>query len=171
MHTNIYLVRHAHSTYTSDELGRPLSKNGKKDAERVTELLKNRKMDVVISSPYLRAIETVEGVASNYHLPIINMEDFKERRLANQPVEHFETAIYKVWNDEYFSFDGGESNKEVQERGVRALKKVLTEYGGKNIVIGTHGNIMVLIMNYYDSIYDYEFWKQLSMPDIYQLTF
>jgi hypothetical protein len=29
----------------------------------------------------------------------------------------------------------------------------------------------VLMMNYYDSIYHYEFWKQLSMPDIYQLTF
>jgi 2,3-bisphosphoglycerate-dependent phosphoglycerate mutase len=171
VHTNIYLVRHAHSTYTPDELGRPLSEKGKKDAERVTELLKNRKIDVVISSPYLRAIETVEGVAFYHNLPIINMEDFKERRLAKQPVENFETAIYKVWHDEHFSFDGGESNKEAQERGIRALKKVLTEYRGKNIVIGTHGNIMVLIMNDYDSNYDYEFWKQLSMPDIYQLTF
>jgi 2,3-bisphosphoglycerate-dependent phosphoglycerate mutase len=84
-------------------------------------------------------------------------------------VENLETAIYKVWHDEHFSFDGGESNKKAQERGVRALKKVLTEYSGKNIVIGTHGNIMVLIMNYYDSIYDYEFWKQLSMPDIISL--
>ncbi len=167
MHTNIYLVRHAHSTYTPDELGRPLSEKGKKDAKRVTELLKNRHIDVVISSPYRRAIETVEGIA----LPIIEMEDFKERRLAKQPVDDFEAAIYKVWHDEDFAFDGGESNKEAQERGIRALKKVLTEYSGKNIVIGTHGNIMVLIMNYYDSIYHYEFWKRLSMPDIYQLTF
>ena len=44
-------------------------------------------------------------------------------------------------------------------------------YKGKNIVIGTHGNIMALIMNYYDKKYDYLFWKRLNMPDIYELSF
>lgn len=48
---------------------------------------------------------------------------------------------------------------------------MLDKYNGKNIVIGTHGNIMVLIMNYFDSKYDFSFWKNLEMPDIYKLTF
>lgn len=30
---------------------------------------------------------------------------------------------------------------------------------------------MVLIMSYYDKKYNYDFWKILSMPDIYKLTF
>lgn len=38
-------------------------------------------------------------------------------------------------------------------------------------MIGTHGNLMVLIMNYLDSKYDITFWKGLQMPDIYKLTF
>ena len=42
---------------------------------------------------------------------------------------------------------------------------------GKNIVIGTHGNIMVLIMNHFDAQYDYSFWKELKMPDVYRMTF
>lgn len=37
--TNIYFVRHAHSTYTPDEMERPLSEKGYLDALRVTELL------------------------------------------------------------------------------------------------------------------------------------
>ena len=50
--TTIYFVRHAHSTYTKEERERPLSEKGQLDAENVTHLLKDRHIDVVISSPY-----------------------------------------------------------------------------------------------------------------------
>jgi 2,3-bisphosphoglycerate-dependent phosphoglycerate mutase len=30
---------------------------------------------------------------------------------------------------------------------------------------------MVLIMNYYDKKYNYDFWNNLNMPDIYKLSF
>ncbi|SEF71455.1 2,3-bisphosphoglycerate-dependent phosphoglycerate mutase [Paenibacillus sp. UNC499MF] len=30
---------------------------------------------------------------------------------------------------------------------------------------------MVLIMNYLDKKFDFTFWKQLDMPDIYKLSF
>ena len=43
MQTNLYFVRHAHSTYSSDELGRPLSERGLVDARKVTEILKGKK--------------------------------------------------------------------------------------------------------------------------------
>jgi hypothetical protein len=51
------------------------------------------------------------------------------------------------------------------------LKSVLNQYRGENIVVGTHGNIMVLIMNYYDKKYNYNFWFNLNMPDVYKLSF
>ncbi len=63
MITSIYFVRHAHSTYTPDELGRPLSKKGFEDAKRVTESLLSENINVVLSSPYKRAIQTVQGIA------------------------------------------------------------------------------------------------------------
>ena len=49
--------------------------------------------------------------------------------------------------------------------------KYIKKYEGKNIVIGTHGNIMVLLMNYFNWKYDLEFWKTLHMPDVYKLNF
>lgn len=30
---------------------------------------------------------------------------------------------------------------------------------------------MVLIMNFFDKRYGFDFWKELGMPDIYKLTF
>jgi 2,3-bisphosphoglycerate-dependent phosphoglycerate mutase len=169
--TNIYFVRHAHSTYTADELNRPLSERGLGDADRVTELLSNENITNVISSPYKRAIQTVDGIAQFYNLDIIIDDGFRERKLACNAVDNFDEAILQVWENLNFALPGGESGYYARERGVTSLKNVIYKYRGGNIVIGTHGNIMVLIMNYYNKKYNYDFWSKLNMPDIYKLSF
>jgi 2,3-bisphosphoglycerate-dependent phosphoglycerate mutase len=171
MDTSIYFVRHAHSVYTPDELGRPLSEQGIQDAKKVTNILKNEKIEVVISSPYKRAVQTVEGTAKLFDVPIKVVEDFKERELSLTSVDDFEYAITKVWEDFNFAWEGGESNIQAQNRGVKALHRVLQEYTGKNIAIGTHGNLMAITMNYFDTAFGFRFWKQVDMPDIYKLSF
>jgi 2,3-bisphosphoglycerate-dependent phosphoglycerate mutase len=171
MNTNIYLVRHAQSIYTPDELNRPLSEKGFKDAEKINEILLNENIAYVLSSPYKRAIQTVQGVAKNICADILIEDGFKERKIAEGSVENFNSAIDKLWTNFDFNFEGGESNLKAQKRGIHSLNKVLNKYNGKNIVIGTHGNIMVLIMNYFDNKYNYDFWKGLSMPDVYRLSF
>ncbi|WP_059173644.1 histidine phosphatase family protein [Bacillus sp. FJAT-27445] len=171
MRTNIYLVRHAHSVYTSDELGRPLSERGKRDAERVADFLKKEKIGLVLSSPYRRAIETVKGIADAIGKEVITLDAFKERILSEEPVDDFSFAIRKVWEDEAFAWEGGESNKEAQKRGIEALIQVLGTYTGETIAIGTHGNIMALIMNHFKKEYGFAFWNGLDMPDIYKLVF
>jgi len=47
----------------------------------------------------------------------------------------------------------------------------LERFKGKNIVVGSHGNLIALIMNYFDKQYDLNFWRGLDMPDIYKLSF
>jgi 2,3-bisphosphoglycerate-dependent phosphoglycerate mutase len=148
--TNIYFVRHANSSYTSDELNRPLSEKGLRDAKKATELLSNKNITYVISSPYKRAMQTVEGTASYFGLPVLLDEGFRERKIADSSVENFGEVILKYWGNFDFFLPGGETGYIAQERGVQSLKSVLNKYSGENIVIGTHGNIMVLIMNYYD---------------------
>lgn len=169
--TNLFLVRHAHSVYTPDELGRPLSERGFSDIPKVNEILTSENIDIVISSPYKRAIQTVEGIAAHIDKEVEILEGFKERLLSADSVEDFNHAITKVWDDFSFSLKGGESNNMAQARGVETTYTVLDKYKGKNVVIGTHGNIMVLIMNYFNSQFDFPFWKKLDMPDIYKLSF
>ncbi|MEH7190778.1 histidine phosphatase family protein [Bacillus toyonensis] len=169
--TTIYFVRHAHSTYTKEERERPLSEKGHCDAENVTRLLKDGHIDVVISSPYKRAIQTVQGIANTYNVSIQIEEDLRERLLSSEPVEDFNDAIQNVWEDWTFAYEGGESNDVAQKRAILCMQNILEKYKGKNIVIGTHGNIMVLLMNYFDSKYDFQFWKTIQMPDVYKLTF
>ncbi|MFE7695695.1 histidine phosphatase family protein, partial [Bacillus tropicus] len=141
--TTIYFVRHAHSTYTKEERERPLSEKGHLDAENVTRLLKDKHIDVVISSPYKRAIQTVQGIANTYHVSIEIEEDLRERLLSSEPVADFNDAIENVWEDWSFAYEGGESNDVAQRRAVICMQNILKKYKDKNIVIGTHGNIMV----------------------------
>jgi len=169
--TTVYLVRHAHSNYSTDERNRPLSLEGVLAANRVGEILQKEPVDVVLSSPYKRAIQTVEPIASIINVKVEIIEGFKERRLSTKPVDDFESAIIQLWKEETYSFDGGESNNDAQIRGIQALKETLNRYHNKNIVIGTHGNILALIMNHFDAKYDFSFWSRLDMPDIYKLIF
>lgn len=169
--TRLYFVRHAHSVYTPDERQRPLSEKGRADAEKVKEALKNQGIDRVLSSPYKRAIETVEPLAGVIGVPIELVEDLRERQLSGGPVEDFATAIERVWADETYAFGGGESNEAAKERGVSATLEVLESYPGERIAIGTHGNLMVLVMKHFDQRYGLEFWRELAMPDIYCLIF
>lgn len=171
MITNIYFVRHAHSTYTPDELSRPLSKEGIEAAEKVTRLLSEEKIAHVISSPYKRAIQTVEGTAKIHGLEILIEENFKERKLSEKSVDNFQDTVMKAWEDFNYALPDGESGYCAQGRGVQALENIIEKYSGGSIVIGTHGNILTLIMNYYDKSFNYDFWRNLDMPDIYKLSF
>lgn len=168
MRTNLYFVRHAHSIYTPDEAARPLSEKGLEDAYKAAQLLNEESIDHIISSPYKRAIQTIEGISGN---GIELADEFKERTLSSGRVVDFDAAIQKVWQNENFAWPGGESNIEAQKRGVNKTLELLQTHAGKNIAIGTHGNIMVLIMNYFNPAYDFQFWNTLTMPDIYKLTF
>lgn len=87
------------------------------------------------------------------------------------PWEELMISIEKSFIDIDFSLSGGESTRKAQERAIPIIEKLICEHKGKNIVVGTHGNIMTIIMNYYDKGYGFDFWNTTSMPDIYKMTF
>lgn len=47
----------------------------------------------------------------------------------------------------------------------------MNAYGGKRVAIGTHGDIMTLILQRYDEHFDYHFWLGTTLPDIYRAEF
>lgn len=173
--TSVYMIRHAESPFIfGQERTRKLSVQGEKDAEKVTALMSNQEIDLIISSPYKRAIQTVEEIAIAKNLEVKIYEDLRERQLKGTyklPAEEIQQAIKKSYEDPDFNLPGGESVKDVQNRAIPIIKNLLIEYAGQTIVIGTHGNVMTIIMNYFDKEYGYEFWEKTSKPDIYKLVF
>jgi 2,3-bisphosphoglycerate-dependent phosphoglycerate mutase len=176
METTIYMVRHAESPFAfGQERSRGLSEKGLEDAKRVAELLDGVDVGYIASSAYTRAIQTVQYVADRKKLHIIKYEDLRERSIKGldykAPWDELLQAIEKSFIDIDFSLEGGESTRQAQSRAIPVIEKLLEEHRGKNIVLGTHGNIMTIIMNYYDKKYGFEFWNSTSKPDIYKMTF
>lgn len=56
-------------------------------------------------------------------------------------------------------------------RAIQSLQSIILSHPHDSLVIGTHGNIMVLMMQSFDAQYGYDFWQRLSMPDVYRLSF
>lgn len=100
MLTEVYLVRHAHSEYSlGQEETRGLSDRGRNDVLTVTKLLSKEDIEVVCSSPYTRAIQTVEGTAKALGVPIDVDWRFRERDFAerNYTVEDRLEAMESGW--------------------------------------------------------------------------
>jgi 2,3-bisphosphoglycerate-dependent phosphoglycerate mutase len=171
MVTTIYLVRHADSIYSTDELNRPISETGMLDVKDLHNQFADVEIDKVFSSPYKRSMQTVELIARSRKLSIEIIEDFRERTKIEGKLDNFLENVAKLWSNETLKLSGGESNVEGQSRGVQALEKIVSDNEGKSVVIGTHGDLMSLIINYYNKSYGYEFWRSLDMPDAYRLTF
>ncbi|WP_129114212.1 histidine phosphatase family protein [Halegenticoccus tardaugens] len=171
MQTTVSLVRHAHASYVPDlEATRELSERGHRDAVRVAERLRGA-VDAVVSSPSVRAVQTVEPLADALETPIVVDSDFKERRLAGRHVDEFADATGRLWNDFDASLPGGESNREAQRRGTAALDRLLDRYADRHVAVGTHGTLLTLVLNAYDDEYGETFRRSLSVPDVYRLTF
>lgn len=155
--TKIYFVRHAEPNYNNrDDMSRELSAKGMADRELVTQFLSDKNIDVVLSSPYKRAVDTVAHFADSKGLNIEIVDDFRERKVDGDWVEDFTSFSKAQWADFDYKLSGGESLNEVQRRNISALNTILEKYKGKNIVIGSHGTALSTIINYYDKSFEYE---------------
>jgi len=176
MKTTIYMVRHAKSPFVfGQERTRGLSEEGLLDAKKIAERFMDIRVDAIVSSPYTRAIQTVKFLAESKGLTIIEYEDLRERPIKGLDYriseEELLKAIEQSFEDKDYCLPGGESTNVAQARAIPIIESLLKEYEGKEIVVGTHGNIMTIIMNYYEDEYGYDFWRSTSMPDVYRVTF
>lgn len=169
------MIRHAESPFIiGQERTRKLSTQGEIDAKKVTAIMNEKEIDLAVSSPYKRAIQTIEGIVVSKNIEVKEIEELRERRLKGAyklPEEEIQEAIKKSFKDIDFKLSGGESVRDVQNRAIPIIYDLLNKYETKTIIIGTHGNVMTIIMNYFNKEYGYDFWKNTSKPDIYKLVF
>lgn len=172
--TKVYFVRHAKPDFSvKDDLTRPLCEEGVKACLKVTEFLMDKNIDIVFSSPYKRAIDTIKDFAGKVNHKINIVDDFRERKVDDVWIEDFNSFAKMQWSDFKYKLSNGESLGEVQERNIRALNKILEEQEGKNILIGTHGTALSTIINYYNKNFNYDEFERIKfvMPLIVCIEF
>jgi 2,3-bisphosphoglycerate-dependent phosphoglycerate mutase len=168
--TTVYLVRHAHADWSPDD-GRSLSARGRNGAAALDKLLAPVPVAAIYSSPARRALETVEGLTSRLRLEPIVLDDLRERKLVVATAQDFEAAVEAAWLSPMRAEPGSESNAVAQGRGLSAIRKILDEQTGLQVVVATHGNLLALILNSFKPALGFAFWRTLTFPDVYELRF
>ena len=172
--TDIYFIRHAEPNYNNhDDLTRELSPKGMTDRELVTEFLADKQVDIVISSPYKRAVDTVAHFASLRDLPITTIHDFRERKVDSSWIDDFDAFTRNQWADFNYKLYNGETLAEVQKRNISALWEVIEQHKGKTVVIGSHGTALSTIINYFIPQFDIDEFTRIKsiMPWIVRFSF
>jgi phosphohistidine phosphatase SixA len=77
-----YVVRHAkagdRSDWAGDDRPRPLTRSGERQAEALAELLGDEPIDKILSSGYLRCLQTVEPLAARRKLRVEPVKELEE---------------------------------------------------------------------------------------------
>lgn len=173
--TKVYFVRHAQSDFNhpdaEDDRIRPLTEEGKQDTKAVLTFLKDKNIDLFYCSPYKRSVDTIRITAEFFGKDIITDERLRER--ASGPDGNNHEMFQKRWADHSYHEAGGESLAMVQERNIAALLDILKNNQNKNIVIGTHGTALSMILNFYDNSYNCDSFLRIIdwMPFIIELDF
>jgi 2,3-bisphosphoglycerate-dependent phosphoglycerate mutase len=166
--TTYYLVRHAHADWKAEE-NRPLSAQGIAESNHIAEILEKYPISAIYSSPFTRAYETILPLSTRICKPITIEPSLRERNIGRSTLEDFFKTVEALWRDPLLSFPEGESNYVAQQRVLGFLKNIQNENITEHIVLSTHGNLLTLILQYYDASIDYNFWKAMTIPDIYEL--
>jgi len=170
MHS-FYMVRHGKSELEGDEAARPLMAEGLVQARQVSDKIASLTPSVVAiySSPFTRARQTLEPLAEALGLPITVVDELREKHMSDEPIPDLPAARSHMWEDFDFRLTGGETNAEAQVRATTALKKVQSAHPSEAIAVVSHGTLMGLILNTYDSSFGYEEWRAITMPDIFRV--
>lgn len=160
--TSVYFVRHAEPNYENhDDRLRELSEKGLEDRKLVTEYFSDIPVDIVLSSPFKRAVDTVSDFADTYGYEIEKIENFRERKVGSGWIDNFYDFSKKQWEDFDYKLSDGETLREVQNRNISALMEVLARYEGKTVVVGSHGTALCTMINFFRDDFGFDGFESM----------
>lgn len=170
--TTVVFVRHAQSAPSPDlpEEEWPLSDKGRRQAEALVPVLRELGVSALASSPFVRAIDTLQPFAEATGLPLAIDEGLRERRLTDAwlpDVAAVEAAVRRMFADLSFAHPGGESGHACLARFEAAVGRVVEAHPGAVIAIGTHGGVLGHLMHGRHTEPAVEFWRAIKNPHLF----
>lgn len=155
----LYVVRHGETMENANNclVGRinsSLTEKGKEQAKQVSNYFKNKKIDLIVSSPLDRCKETAQIISNN--LPII----YSDKLLGRDHGEFTGKPRDSINFDEYWNYkkniqyEKAESVKDLYNRVATLIDDLKEKYKDKNIIIVTHSGIMRVLYYYFKGIPD-----------------
>jgi 2,3-bisphosphoglycerate-dependent phosphoglycerate mutase len=162
----VYLVRHCQAA--GQEPAAPLTADGLAQAEALADFLAPLRPDRIVSSPFRRAIASVEPLAVRLGLSIEVDPRLVERILRapvppGSPSEDWQTLLRRSFDESDLRLKGGETSREALARAHAALADARA-YGAARTVLVSHGNLSALMLGI-----GFDGWRSLTNPDVFEL--
>jgi 2,3-bisphosphoglycerate-dependent phosphoglycerate mutase len=164
--TTLYLVRHCRAAGQEPEA--PLTEEGLAQAERLADFLAPLAPDRILSSPFRRAVQSVEPLAARLGLPIGIDDRLRERVLTTAPGSWLE-QYRRSFDDVDAVLEGGESTRTAMARAAAAIAAALT-HSADSTVIACHGNLSTLILRHFDGRASFDEWLAMTNPDVFRIV-
>lgn len=151
MKTIIYVTRHSRplDEYQSNEElqiineKRILSVDGEEKARHLCNIEELKKVDVIYSSHYVRAMATAKYIADMNNLKLNIDKRFGEREFGIKSWDDLPKDFGKKQaNDFNFKMPNGESINDTKKRMLEVLYEVIDKNKGKTIMIVSHGTVL-----------------------------
>ncbi len=158
----IYLMRHGETNWNKEKRmqGRTdieLNENGRQQAISAREKFERLNIDLIISSPLIRAKQTAKLVSEGTNIPIIYKEELMERGYGELEGKIIKgDAFYK--NDSTYDLEKNtniyniETVKILCKRIWNLLDEIKEKYPDKNILLVSHGGTSRAIKAYFEGI-------------------
>lgn len=133
-----------------------LSEEGRFQAKETSKLLEGEKIDLIISSPLKRAVQTAEIINENRKIPMIIDDRISERNFGVYEGRDVTTFDFnEFWSFKYpKDFEGAETLKDFFERVYKFLDELKEKYKDKRILLVTHGGVSIPVNCYFNGIPD-----------------
>jgi broad specificity phosphatase PhoE len=158
--TRLYLVRHGATPLTEEDrftgaANVELSDDGRWQAERLGERLRDEKLTAVYCSPMARTLETARLVAGSTGLPIETRDGLREighgrwDGLTRREVEDAHPDEYAAWEEDPFTYspEGGESGVAVLARALPVIREIVTRHTGERVLVVSHKATIRLVLS------------------------
>ncbi|GHH46122.1 histidine phosphatase family protein [Lentzea cavernae] len=168
MTTRIVLVRHAQSVPPRfgvlDDDDRPLTAAGLEAAEGLVSRLVAYAPVAVLSSPQLRAVQTVRPAAEALGLAVTTWPELREWESGLLPSADWEMSYARSWARPGLVHGVGESLDAVTVRAGKALARMAVEYPDATVVVGSHGTFLSRALIAVGLEADWESCRAMPMP-------
>lgn len=160
----LYVARHGQTQWNLEDkvCGRtdlPLTQTGLEQAQLLAARTRELPIDVIISSPMLRAKQTAAPTAALHGLEILVDERLIEQDYGiYEGVSRFDEGFLNNKRHFAFRYPGGESMMDVAHRVYSLLEEIKEKYAGKNVLLVCHGGVCRVVRTYFEDMTNEEYF-------------
>ena len=174
----IYVIRHGETLENANNclVGRinsSLTLEGINQAKNIAKKFENINIDLIVSSPLDRCIQTAKIISEN-RIPI----EVSDKLLGRDHGEFTGCPKDSINFDDYWNYnkniqyEKAESIKDLYDRVVSLIEELKIKYKDKNIIIVTHSGVMRVLYYYFKGIPEDGILNEVTIKncEVYEYT-